>query len=240
MLVSNATRVRRTRLLFVPTRTVVTVNLALCETRSCQSRGVTGVEQCVNRMCDAACRSCAAARAGWQQHCRLQQGGYHEAVMQPLCRASLITGEQRAPVWASKWHHMFSQTNRLNKCHLPIQDALRCVPGNQSLTLIKPFTPPKTPLPPTSPYKSQLSVISPCSPHRVSSHSFLLCLTIYKIHCGSTCVSLTHARSHNDVGDCAVTSLVNQRSLVNQKQHFEKASSGVAVQLSIFSLFFCP
>lgn len=32
----------------------------------------TGVEQCVNRMCNAVCWSCAAARAGWQQLCRLQ------------------------------------------------------------------------------------------------------------------------------------------------------------------------
>lgn len=32
----------------------------------------TGVEQCVNRMCNAVCWSCDAARAGWQQHCRLQ------------------------------------------------------------------------------------------------------------------------------------------------------------------------
>lgn len=31
----------------------------------------TGVEQCVNRMCNAVRWSCAAARAGWQ-HCRLQ------------------------------------------------------------------------------------------------------------------------------------------------------------------------
>lgn len=32
----------------------------------------TGVEQCVNRMCNAVRWSCAAARAGWQPHCRLQ------------------------------------------------------------------------------------------------------------------------------------------------------------------------
>lgn len=63
--------------------------------------------------------------------------GYSRAViMKLLCWASLITGEQRAPVWASKWHHMFSQTNRLNKCHLPIQDALCSVSGNQSLALL--------------------------------------------------------------------------------------------------------
>lgn len=115
--------------------------------------------------------------------------------MSRLCWASLITGEQRAPVWASKWHHMFSQTNWLSKCHLPIQDALSCVSGNQSLTLIKPFTPE----PP--PYKIQLSVIFPAHPP-VHPHSFLRSLTIYYFYCGL---------------ECAATSFEDETALVNQK-----------------------
>lgn len=47
-------------------------HVQMCSCQSCVSLVFIGVEQCVNRMCNAVCWSCAAARAGWQQHCRLQ------------------------------------------------------------------------------------------------------------------------------------------------------------------------
>lgn len=63
-----------------------------------------------------------------------------------------------------------SQTNRLNKWRLPVQDgALRRGPGNRSLLPpINPFTPPSPLLPPTKPQLSETRLRPPTTSSRSS------------------------------------------------------------------------
>jgi len=105
-------------------------SLAAAASAAAVSPVFTGVEQCVNRTCVCVCVCVCVSTAA----------GPVVSVMELLCWAGLITGEQRAPVWASKWRHMFSQTNRLNETPFTLIQDAPCV--WESLAHIKPLTPP--------------------------------------------------------------------------------------------------
>lgn len=85
-------------------------------------------------MCAEAKHNCSCRRPGCVLP-ELAEDIEQESTHYPRCLAAatlpseaiVITAEQHAPAWAFKWHHMFSQTSRLNTWHLPIKDALCCV-----------------------------------------------------------------------------------------------------------------